>query len=81
MESVQSKQERIKVDVMRIDPIGHGRLKVKVKGSVDILDLNHNGRAYEVIRNLGRGRYIMREIEPTGVMSNGRYQGSIQHPE
>lgn len=58
------KKERIKVDVVRMEPMGKGKIKIKIRDTKsNIIDLQHGGKGYAVIRNLGRGRYIMREIE------------------
>lgn len=52
---------RIPIDVLHISPMGNGKYKVKIKqNQANLIDLHHQGREYTVIRNLGRGRYIMR---------------------
>lgn len=77
------KKERIKINVVRLEQMGRGRVKVKIDDTKsNIIDMNHNGKDYVVMRNLGRGRYIMREIESNiGVMTNGRYRDSIRPNE
>lgn len=52
---------RISIDVMHISPMGNGKFKVKIKqNNVNLIDMHHQGKEYAVIKNLGRGRYIMR---------------------
>jgi hypothetical protein len=52
---------RIPIDVLHISPMGNGKYRVKIKqNNANLIDLHHQGREYTVIRNLGRGRYIMR---------------------
>jgi hypothetical protein len=54
--------KQVKVSVKRIEPMGNGKFKVKIiQNDVNLLDMNHEGKKYKVVRNLGRGRYIMRE--------------------
>ena len=64
LENVKSNppaDNRIPLDVIRIDPMGNGKVKVKIKQTqANLIDMRHQGRDYIVIRNLGRGRYIMR---------------------
>lgn len=56
---------RISINVEKIEPIGHGRVKVKIREhGVNLLDMRHEGREFVVTRSLGRGRYIMREKVP-----------------
>ena len=52
---------RIPLDVIRIDPMGNGKVKVKIKQTqANLIDMCHQGKNYTVVKNLGRGRYIMR---------------------
>jgi len=57
-----SPQQNIRVNVQRLEQIGPGRIKVKIaETSANINTLTHNGKIYETAKNLGRGRYIMKE--------------------
>ena len=52
----------IKVHVQRVETIGKGRYKVKVtETGVRLSSLTHNGKKLVTARDLGRGRYVMRE--------------------
>jgi hypothetical protein len=52
---------QINVNVQRIVPLQNGKIKVKIfQTNANLLDMNHEGKKYRVLRNLGRGRYIMR---------------------
>ena len=54
--------ERVSITVQRITPLGNGRYKVKVQQTqANLIDMQHEKRNYKVLRNLGRGRYIMKE--------------------
>jgi hypothetical protein len=67
---------RIPLDVIRIDPMGNGKVKVKIKQTqANLIDMRHQGRDYIVIRNLGRGRYIMR------LLNTEMTQATISIPE
>jgi hypothetical protein len=56
-----SADSRIPLDVIRIEPVGNGKVKVKVKQTqANLIDMCHQGKNYTVVKNLGRGRYIMR---------------------
>jgi hypothetical protein len=54
--------KQVKVNVLTIHPMKKGKVRVKIaQNNVNLLDMNHEGKKYKVVRNLGRGRYIMRE--------------------
>jgi hypothetical protein len=55
-------QHNTTVHVQRAKPIGIGRIRVKIaETKVNLTRLTHNGKTYETSRNLGRGRYVMKE--------------------
>lgn len=56
-----------RVQVERISDIGRGRIKVKIQQTdINMTGLNHNGKIYIATKNLGRGRYIMRQEGANG---------------
>ena len=64
MEMKSNKEKRISINIKKIEKIGtSNRYKVKIlETQANLLDMNHQGENYIVIRNLGRGRYIMRNV-------------------
>ena len=53
--------KRVKVTVQNFEALSRGRIRVKIaEAALNILDLSHKGKHY-VVKNLGRGRYVMRE--------------------
>jgi hypothetical protein len=55
----------MKVTVMRVEPIGRQRFKIKIaETGVNLAAIEHKGRLLEVSSKLGRGRYIMRDTGP-----------------
>jgi hypothetical protein len=60
---VNNPPERILLNVLRMEFLSLGRYKVKVaENEVSLKIMNHNGKYYIVVKNLGRGRYIMRKV-------------------
>jgi hypothetical protein len=55
----------LKINVVKVEQfLGKNKFKVKIKETnVNLATLNHNGRNFKVLNNLGRGRYIMAEIK------------------
>jgi len=52
---------RISINVLHMELMGNGKVKVRIKeNQANLINMHHQGRDYIVIRNLGRGRYIMR---------------------
>lgn len=64
MEIKSNSEKRISINIKKIEKLGmSNRYKVKVlETQANLLDMNHKGENYIVIRNLGRGRYIMRKV-------------------
>lgn len=56
------RSRRVNIEIDRIEPIGRGRYRVKVRQNINLLDIRHGGHEYRVERNLGRGRMICRRI-------------------
>ena len=57
-------KNRRPITLQKIEGIGKGKFRVKIKEtSANILDMRHNGKDFIVLHNLGRGRYIMREVD------------------
>ncbi len=55
---------RIPITVERFIPISGGRFKVKIKEpDANLIDLHHENRDFVTLRNYGRGRYVMREVD------------------
>lgn len=58
------KGKRVTVSVQKVEVLPRGRIKVKIKETeANLIDLKHKGKDYVVLRNLGRGRYVMREVD------------------
>ena len=56
--------KRIPITIESICGISNGRFKIKIKeNDANLIDLYHEGRNFVTIKNYGRGRYIMREID------------------
>ena len=55
----------LKINVVKVEQFpGKNKFKVKIKETnVNLATLNHGGRNFRVLNNLGRGRYIMAEIK------------------
>lgn len=52
---------QVKVNVQRFEPIGNGRVKVKIaEKNFNISNLVHEGVPYVAIKKYGRGRYMMK---------------------
>lgn len=57
------KGERVSITVEHMEPLSGGRWKIKVKEThIDLIDLSHEGREFVVVKNYGRGRYVMRLV-------------------
>ena len=55
----------MKVTVMRVEPIGRQRFKIKIaETGANLAAIEHKGRLLDVSSKLGRGRYIMRDTGP-----------------
>ena len=54
-----NKPHNVKVHVQKVERINSKRVKVKI---TETFSLTHEGKAYQ-FRNLGRGRYVMKEVE------------------
>lgn len=51
--------------VLSMSSIGRNRWKIKLKENIPhLLTLSHQGREFHIIREYGRGRYLMEEIFP-----------------
>lgn len=75
-----NKDTRIPIHVIRMESVGKGKFKVKLAEThANLIDMHHNGRDYIVVRNLGRGRYVMKPVPtPETIMSPKRkYQGTV----
>ncbi len=52
----------VQVSVQRVENIGRGRIRVKIRQTdFNLSGMEHNGKSYVVSKNIGRGRYIMRQ--------------------
>jgi hypothetical protein len=57
-------EKRFNIDVIRMEPVGKGKVKVKIaQTQVNLSTMHHEGKDYTVISNIGRGRYIMRPMD------------------
>lgn len=66
----------VQVHVQRVETLSRERIKVKIaETGVGLNTMIHNGKNYEVTKNLGRGRYIMRPSTATVVAEGRRYAG------
>ena len=62
MELKPAKEQRITVNVKKFESTGRGRYRVKiVETHANLINMTHNGEKYVVVKNLGRGRYIVRK--------------------
>jgi hypothetical protein len=53
---------KVNVTVQKMESMGT-RVKVKIKEHhLNLTDMKHNDKNYVVTKNLGRGRYIMKEL-------------------
>jgi hypothetical protein len=56
--------KRIDITVEDMEPLPRGRYKVKIEQTKVGLDtMRHQGKDYVVLKDLGRGRYIMKLAE------------------
>ena len=55
---------RVNVNVKYIKPLKHGRYRVKItETDVNLTDMRHKGVDFTTIKNLGRGRYVMKKVK------------------
>jgi hypothetical protein len=56
--------KKVTVTVESMISLSHGRFKVKIKETnLGLIDMVHEGRNFITVKDHGRGRYVMREIE------------------
>lgn len=56
--------KRVTVHVKEAQPLSRRRLWVKIKeNDIKLSGITHQGKDYVVSNSLGRGRYIMKEVE------------------
>ena len=54
-------KKRINITLQRAEVLGKNKIKVKIKETnVNLTTMTHAGIDHTVLKNLGRGRYIMR---------------------
>ena len=55
------KSEKVDITIQKAEVINKNRIRVKIAEThVNLMDMDHMGMHYKVVKNLGRGRYIMR---------------------
>lgn len=61
-------ERQVKVSVQRWEPMGGGRVKVKIaEKQLNISNIIHGGVPFVTVKKMGRGRYVMRQ-DPTFVV-------------
>lgn len=54
---------QVSVTINHIDSLGAGRFKIKIaENHINLSMINHNGRSFQVVKSMGRGRFIVREV-------------------
>lgn len=55
--------ERVSITVERTEPLSGNRWKIKVKETqINLIDLDYEGKRFVVVKNYGRGRYVMKLV-------------------
>lgn len=68
VENVMENRKRISLDVQRWEPLKAGKFRVKfAQTNINISDITHEGKKYAIIKNLGRGRYIVKVEGPNNL--------------
>jgi hypothetical protein len=64
--------KEVKFDIKHVKALPHGRKQVKIhQNDISLTDMNIDGVKHKVLRSLGRGRFIVKEINTIEVSENG----------
>ena len=58
-----SNEKRANITIQKLEPISHGRVRVKIlERNISLNTMRHENKNYIILKQLGRGRFIAKEV-------------------